>query len=88
MFKQFSGRYGPTAIAVSNSSNIYVARFEFSCKLNDVPLFDNLLALVNDGVVTILNAQGQQLTEISVPYVPEITGLVFSRYKKPFSAVD
>jgi len=30
--------------------------------------------------VTVLNPQGQQLTEIHIPYAPEITGLVFSRY--------
>ena len=29
-FYQFAGRFGPTAIAVSNSGLIYVARYEFS----------------------------------------------------------
>jgi len=68
VFHQFYGRFGPTAVAVSSSNNIYVARFDFSSN-------------ANDGIVTVLNPQGQQLTEIHIPYAPEITGLVFSRLK-------
>ena len=44
------------------------------------------VADANDGIVTILNPQGQQLTEIHIPYAPEITGLVFSRYRKIWSS--
>lgn len=32
VFHQFQGRFGPTAVAVSTSDKIYVARFEFACK--------------------------------------------------------
>jgi len=68
VFHQFYGRFGPTAVSVSSSGNIYVARFEFSSN-------------VNDGIVTVMNPRGQQLNEIHIPYAPEITGLGFSRLK-------
>ena len=64
---QFAGRYGPTAIATSQSELIYVARYEFSI-------------MNGDGMVTILNGMGNILDNIVVPGAPEITGLTFSKY--------
>jgi len=69
VFHQFSGRFGPTAIAISNlDENIYVARFEFSSN-------------EKDGLVSVLNSYGQQVSEIHIPYAPEITGIGFSSLK-------
>jgi sugar lactone lactonase YvrE len=69
VFHQFSGRFGPTAIAVSTvDENIYVSRYEFSSNSKD-------------GLISILNSYGQQVGEIQVPNAPEITGLTFSKYK-------
>mgnify|MGYP001811473499 CR=1 FL=1 len=63
---QFAGRFGPTAIATSQSELIYVARYEFSI-------------MNGDGMVTILNGMGNILDNIAVPGAPEITGLTFSK---------
>ena len=43
------------------------------------------LANSTDGIVTVLNRQGQVLSEINIPYAPEITGLAFSRFEKLIS---
>lgn len=66
VFKQFSGRFGPTALAVNHDGLIYVARFDF--------------AQVSDhGVITILNEKAEIEDEIKLPKLPEITGLYFSK---------
>ena len=54
VFHQFSGRLGPTAIAVAPSGQLYVARYDFSeCSKN--------------GVISILNSEtGQIESELSV----------------------
>ena len=81
VFHQFYGRFGPTAVAASSSNNIYVARFDFSCKeFFRTENSNTEKANANDGIVTVLNLQGRQLIEIHIPYAPEISGLVFSRY--------
>ena len=67
VFHQFSGRLGPTAIAVSPQGQLYVARYDFSeCSKN--------------GIISILNSEtGACESELSVQDASEITGLFFSR---------
>lgn len=65
VFKQFSGRFGPTAIAVNHDGLIYVARFDFA-------------QISDHGVITILNEKAEVEDEIKLPKLPEITGLHFS----------
>jgi len=66
VFKQFSGRFGPTAMAVNHDGLIYVARLDFS-------------HICDYGVITILNEKGKVEDEIILPKLPEITGLYFSK---------
>ena len=65
VFKHFQGRLGPTALAVSDSGNLYVARYDFH-------------EYASDGLVSVLNSDGQSLGSFSVPDAPEITDLTFS----------
>ncbi|CAE7237796.1 drp35 [Symbiodinium natans] len=64
VFAQLSGRFGPTALAVSAAGDIYVAHFDFA---------DN----AETGRVVVLNPEGEVTAAISVPG-PEITGLCIS----------
>lgn len=67
VFKQLSGRFGPTAIARDpNSDLLYVARFEFE-------------QITNDGLISIYDSKGELQDEIEVPGYPEISGLYFSK---------
>lgn len=66
VFHQFSGRLGPTALAMHPSGRLYVARYDFNeCSKN--------------GVVSILNENGELESELMVQDCPEITGLYFSK---------
>ena len=66
VFHQFSGRLGPTALAVSSSGQIYVARYDFSevCK---------------NGIISVLSETGELDEELLVNDCSEITGLFFSK---------
>lgn len=66
VFHQFSGRFGPTAIATSHSDLIYVARYEFS-------------VISSDGMISVLNNNGDSIDNIMIPGAPEINGLSFSK---------
>lgn len=66
VFKQFSGRFGPTAMAVSHDGLIYVARFDFA-------------SVSDQGVITVLNEKAEIEEEIKLPRLPEITGMYFSK---------
>lgn len=66
VFKQFSGRFGPTAIAINHDGSIYVARFDFAF-------------LTDHGIISVLNEKGEIEDEIKLPRLPEITGLYFSK---------
>lgn len=66
VFKQFSGRFGPTAIAVDHNGLIYIARFDFA-------------HITDQGVITVLNEKGEIEDEIILPKLPEITGLFLSK---------
>lgn len=66
VFHQFSGRLGPTALAMHPNGNLYVARYDFSeCSKN--------------GVISVLNENGDVVNELQVAECPEITGLSFSK---------
>lgn len=64
VFIQLAGRFGPTAIAVDNLGNLYVAHFDFA---------DN----TDNGRVCVINSDGEVTGYITVPG-PEITGLCLS----------
>lgn len=66
VFKQFSGRFGPTAMAVDHDGLLYVARFDFA-------------HITDHGVITVLNEKAEIEDEIKLPRLPEITGLYFSK---------
>lgn len=69
VFKQFSGRFGPTAMAVNHDGLIFVARFDF--------------AHISDyGIITVLNEKAEVEEEIKLPNLPEITGLYFSKVQE------
>jgi sugar lactone lactonase YvrE len=70
VFHQFSGRLGPTAIAVSPSGHLYVARYDFTeCS--------------KQGVISVINSEtGACEQELTVQDSAEITGLFFSRVQE------
>lgn len=71
VFHQFSGRVGPTAIAIDLMGNIYVARYEFQNVEKDI-----------DGVISVLNKEGSLVGELVIPKMPEITGICIPSDKK------
>jgi sugar lactone lactonase YvrE len=64
VFHQLSGRFGPTALAVSQSGEIFVGHFDFA---------DNC----ESGRIVVLDPEGEVSAILSVPG-PEITGLCLS----------
>jgi sugar lactone lactonase YvrE len=64
VFIQFSGKYGPTAIAINHNDMIFVARYDF---------------MGPDGLINVLSQNGDLVQEIIVPGCPEITGISFSK---------
>ena len=65
-FYQFSGRFGPTALAMHPKGCLFVARYDFpECS--------------KDGVITVIRERGDIEGEIIIPNGPEITGLYFSK---------
>lgn len=66
VFHQFSGRLGPTALAMHHSGKLYCARYDFNeCS--------------KSGVISVLNENGELESELMVQDCPEITGLYFSK---------
>ena len=68
VFHQFSGKFGPTAIAVDPSTGlIYVARFDFA-------------EVATDGVISVLSPEtGEVVNEHLITGCSELTGLCFSK---------
>ena len=66
VFCQFSGRLGPTALAVSPDGKLYVARYDFT-------------ETSSGGLISILSDQGEVEEELLVSECCEITGLFFSK---------
>lgn len=70
VFHTFNGRVGPTAIAIDEVGNIYVSRYEFQHSKNEV-----------DGIISILNKEGNEIGELVVPGKSEINGMLIPRNK-------
>ena len=67
VFHQFSGRFGPTSIAVTTSGVIITALFEFR-------------GLAEEGSLGFLSEEGEMLQRLKLPQCgPEISGLFLSR---------
>jgi len=66
IFHQFSGRLGPTALAVHPSGQVYVARYDFT-EVN------------KNGLISVLGETGDVDEELLVQDCAEITGLYFSK---------
>lgn len=68
VFHQFSGRFGPTALAIHpQDGKLYVARFDFTQSSKN-------------GLISILDPnEGNIVEELNVSDSPEITGLFFSK---------
>jgi DNA-binding beta-propeller fold protein YncE len=68
VFHQFSGRFGPTALAINpQDGKLYVARFDFTQSSKN-------------GLISILDPnEGNIVEELNVSDSPEITGLFFSK---------
>jgi sugar lactone lactonase YvrE len=69
VFHQFSGRFGPTALAMHPDGKLYVARFDFTeCS--------------KTGIISIISPEGVLEEELSVKDCSEITGLYFSKMQE------
>ena len=68
VFYQFSGRLGPTALAMSENNLLYVAHFDYS-------------EYSKNGLVAVINMEGHLVNSFTLPNAPEITGLYVSRHK-------
>lgn len=66
VFYQFSGRLGPTALAVSPTGQLYVARFDFA-------------EASSNGLISIISDSGECEEELVVQDCSELTGLFFSK---------
>jgi sugar lactone lactonase YvrE len=68
VFYQFTSRFGPSAVAVSENGFIYVANYDFS-------------EYSKNGLISILSPEGTFVNSFAVPSAPEITSLQFSKVK-------
>lgn len=66
VFHQFSGRLGPTALAVSPSGQLFCARFDFA-------------EADKNGLISILSDSGEHVEDLIVHDCAELTGLFFSK---------
>jgi len=69
VYHQFSGRFGPTALAMSPDGKLYVARFDFA-------------ESSKNGLISVINADGVLEEDLQVSECPEITGLYFSKMQE------
>jgi sugar lactone lactonase YvrE len=65
-FYQFSGRFGPTALAMHVKGFLFVARYDFS-------------SCSKEGLISVLSESGELVMDITIPGTPEISGLFFSK---------
>jgi sugar lactone lactonase YvrE len=72
VYYQFNGRFGPTALAVDEHGNLYVARYDFQIESESEA----------DGLISVLNTNGTLIGEMYLPKLAEITGLLISPKKK------
>ena len=73
VFHQFTGRLGPSNMVVDDAGNLYVARFEFS---------ETIENSIIDGLISVLNPNGVLIGQITLPRIPEISGLFIPSKKK------
>ena len=66
VFHQFSGRFGPTALAVSPEGKLYVARYDFK-------------EGSQNGIISIITPEGEVEEELVLNEHPNLTGLYFSK---------
>jgi hypothetical protein len=52
-----------------------------SLQVIDLDICSYFLANTPEGVITVLGSDGEKISNITIPYAPEITGLGFSKYK-------
>mmetsp|Transcript_7103 Transcript_7103/g.11976 ORF Transcript_7103/g.11976 Transcript_7103/m.11976 type:complete len:119 (-) Transcript_7103:61-417(-) len=69
VFHQFSGRFGPSALAMHPDGRLFVARYDFT-------------ESSKNGVISVLNHDGVVEEELQVNDCPEITGLFFSKVQE------
>lgn len=76
VFHQFSGRFGPNALAVDKLGNLYVSRYEFQGvkKQNQTEKISDA-----DGVISVLSKDGMQIQELIITGMPEINGMFISK---------
>ena len=68
-----SGRFGPTAITTHQKGNLYVAHFEYAGR----HLF--IADIKQNGVICVINPNGDILAKIPVLEYAEIMGMQFSK---------
>eukprot|EP01017_Pseudomicrothorax_dubius_P009949 TRINITY_DN1348_c0_g1_i1.p1 TRINITY_DN1348_c0_g1~~TRINITY_DN1348_c0_g1_i1.p1 ORF type:complete len:169 (+),score=24.93 TRINITY_DN1348_c0_g1_i1:579-1085(+) len=66
VFYQFSGRFGPMSLAIAPNGNLLVSRYEF-------------ITLSNEGLVSVISANGDFISDIHLPMAPEISCISFAR---------
>ncbi len=76
VFFQFSGRIGPRALAIDELGNLYCARFEYQ----DTEIIDSSYTV--DGLITVIDCNGNVKGEITIPKGPEIISLLIPSKKK------
>jgi len=75
VFYQFSGRIGPTALTIDENGYLFVGRFDYS------PIeFEG--EMEGDGIISVINKSGIMLGELTLPELPEISGLYISPKKR------
>jgi sugar lactone lactonase YvrE len=75
VFYQFSGRIGPSALTLDENGNLFVARFEYS-----TIEFEG--EMEGDGIISVVNKEGIMIGELTLPELPEISGLYISPKKR------
>jgi len=74
-FYQFSGRIGPSAITIDENGNLFVARYEYTNS-------DLELEIEADGIISVINKEGNMVGELNLPKLPEINGIFISPKKR------
>ena len=75
VFYQFSGRIGPSAITIDENGNLFCARYEYSNSDID-------MEIESDGLISVINKNGEMIGELNVPKLPEISGIYISPKKR------
>lgn len=79
VFYQFNGRVGPTALSIDEKGNLYVARMEYNMSEMEE---NNTSEADADGLISVVNKEGNIVGELVVPKMPEISGLFIPLKRK------